>query len=69
MVYNTLAGLMTPVMPPFYKIFMSGMYDQACVDISEAADNYILHLLRLKDPEPQALLVGSSTGPGHGLHG
>jgi len=25
MVYNTLAGLLTPVMPPFYKVFMSGI--------------------------------------------
>eukprot|EP00288_Rhodomonas_lens_P013540 CAMPEP_0177694954 /NCGR_PEP_ID=MMETSP0484_2-20121128/3206_1 /TAXON_ID=354590 /ORGANISM="Rhodomonas lens, Strain RHODO" /LENGTH=382 /DNA_ID=CAMNT_0019205861 /DNA_START=47 /DNA_END=1195 /DNA_ORIENTATION=- len=25
MVYNTLAGLMTPVMPPIYKTFMSGI--------------------------------------------
>lgn len=25
MVYNTLGGLMTPVLPPFYRIFMSGI--------------------------------------------
>jgi len=25
MVYDTLAGLMTPVLPPFYRIFMSGI--------------------------------------------
>ena len=25
MVYNTLAGLFTPVMPPFYRTFMSGL--------------------------------------------
>jgi hypothetical protein len=29
MVYNTLAGLMTPVMPPIYKTFMSGTIDFA----------------------------------------
>lgn len=25
MVYNTLGGLMTPILPPFYRIFMSGI--------------------------------------------
>jgi hypothetical protein len=32
MVYNTLAGLMTPVLPPFYRIFMSGVLPKALDD-------------------------------------
>lgn len=28
MVYNVLAGLMTPVMPPVYKTFMTGIYNE-----------------------------------------
>jgi hypothetical protein len=32
MVYNTLAGLMTPALPPFYRIFMSGIVPKLGTD-------------------------------------
>mmetsp|Transcript_28007 Transcript_28007/g.41668 ORF Transcript_28007/g.41668 Transcript_28007/m.41668 type:complete len:468 (-) Transcript_28007:279-1682(-) len=32
MVYNTLGGLMTPVLPPFYRIFMSGIVPKLGTD-------------------------------------
>ncbi len=32
MVYDTLGGLMTPVLPPFYRIFMSGIVPKVGVD-------------------------------------
>ena len=33
MVYNVLKGLMTPVLPPFYRIFMSGIVPKLGTDI------------------------------------
>jgi len=33
MVYDTLGGLMTPVLPPFYRIFMSGIVPKLGTDL------------------------------------
>eukprot|EP00957_Ditylum_brightwellii_P141316 10767050-Ditylum_brightwellii.AAC.1 len=52
MVYNTLGGLMTPVLPPFYRIFMSGIVPKLGTDYDGPSKTN-----RRKDGMPGGLVV------------
>lgn len=60
MVYNTLAGLLTPVMPPIYRTFMSGTYWQPLLGESFGPWPWAAALTTFITPTFFAFLVGPS---------
>lgn len=64
MVYNTLGGLMTPFLPPFYRIFMSGIVPKVGTDFDGKQIGpwfYAPFLTSFVTPTFFAFLVGPST--------
>lgn len=64
MVYNTLGGLMTPVLPPFYRIFMSGIVPKLGTDFDGKQIGpwfYAPFLTSFVTPTFFQFLVGPST--------
>jgi hypothetical protein len=64
MVYDTLGGLMTPVLPPFYRIFMSGIVPKFGTDLDGKQFGpwfYASFLTSFVTPTFFAFLVGPST--------
>jgi len=60
MVYNTLAGLLTPVMPPIYRTFMSGTYWQSVLGQSFGPWPWAAALTAFITPTFFGFLVGPS---------